>query len=346
MTTDTTMIYVGCYTDPMQPAGVAALTLNLGSGSLSYSHSVLKTTNPSFVLPTSAGLYTFNEMSAGEGASVQFLNQSGAIQVRPSEGDYPCHLATNHDRTWLALAHYGTGNVNLYCLLSDGKIDQNVAVLSHEGNGPNRGRQEASHAHMVHFLTHSPQLWTVDLGTDRIAIYQLGHDDNGVELIQALQMPAGSGPRHLVLNHDETRAYVVCELSETLVTLSLVDDQWQISDEQSLMPDEKTGEAAAAIKMSPDGRFVYVSCRAQNTVVQFDICQPKPQRVKAVAIQGQFPRDFLITDDGKWCVVANQHSNSIECLSRCTETGILAGTEVSLAFHAPVCLIQSDQCPV
>ncbi|GAL15537.1 hypothetical protein JCM19233_6559 [Vibrio astriarenae] len=47
-----------------------------------------------------------------------------------------------------------------------------------------------------------------------------------------MELPAGSGPRHMVLNTEETRAWVVCELSETLVTLEYREGAWESIDQQ------------------------------------------------------------------------------------------------------------------
>jgi 6-phosphogluconolactonase len=334
--------YVGCYSDPNQTSGISKILLDRHTGALSDAGIIVDTKNPSYLATSSNGLYTFNEIAQQEGSQLIHQTPSGVLIRSASQGDYPCHIDIDEAENWLALAHYVSGNVNLYKLDEQGQVSERVACLQMAGEGPNKGRQESSHAHMVTFLKHRSELMTVDLGTDSIHCYQLDAESDTVSLVQTFTLPAGSGPRHMVLSADETQAYVVCELTETLVSLTYSQSQWQIVDEQALMPDSQVGEAAAAIKMSPDGRFVYVSCRAQNTLVQFNIESESLTRVAEYKINGDFPRDFVISSDGQWMIVANQHSNDIESFARCIETGSLQATGYRITSHAPVCLVQAD----
>ena len=131
----------------------------------------------------------------------------------------------------LAVANYGSGNVSVYQLDEQGKPLKSIAELCVEGNGPNIDRQTSPHAHQVTFLKHSAQLAVVDLGTDSVLFYDYGNDGEAVKfsLSQSVAMPAGSGPRHLIFNRDESVAYVVCELSETLVVLRKQNGQWNLT---------------------------------------------------------------------------------------------------------------------
>lgn len=337
---DLQTFYVGCYTDSRPNSGLNLIHLDTTSGELSQGDVALATSNPSYLIEREHGIYTFNETSEKEGSKLHFLASSGVLHSLPSEGDYPCHIDINQQQNCLALAHYVSGNVNLYALSPQGVPVALIGKLVNSGSGPNQQRQESSHAHMVTFLNHRSHLMTIDLGTDSIHVYQLDPADCSTKRLQTLELPAGSGPRHMVLNTEETRAWVVCELSETLVTLEFHEGAWESIDQQPLLPGSESKEAAAAIKLSPDGRFIYVSCRGQNKLVQFDVTGDKPMRVAETQISGDFPRDFVVTRDGQWVLVANQHSHSIESFARCTESGTLKSTGYKINSYAPVCLVE------
>ncbi|WP_337232360.1 beta-propeller fold lactonase family protein, partial [Vibrio cholerae] len=90
------------------------------------------------------------------------------------------------------------------------------------------------HAHQVTFLKHSHQLVVVDLGSDSVLIYDYVAQPD-FSLTQVIHLPAGSGPRHVVFNQQESTAYVVCELSETLIVLVKHQDKWLISSQTELL---------------------------------------------------------------------------------------------------------------
>ncbi|MGR5066044.1 lactonase family protein [Photobacterium sp. DNB22_13_2] len=332
--------YVGTYTDaPSTSEGIAHITLATETGELTRLNDFASLRNPSYLTTTKQGLYSFSEISQQEGAALQFSSYIGNIYL-PVTGDYPCHLDIK--APYLAVANYGSGNVSVYLLDEDGRPLQAIANLFEEGYGPNKGRQLSPHAHQVTFLKYSNQLAVVDLGSDRIRFY--GYDtktgNHTFALKQSIAMPAGSGPRHVVFNKNETRAYVVCELSETLVVLTKTDSVWKITYQCELLNNAENEEAASAIRLSSDENYLYVSCRAQNKICAFDISGEEPVRLDAYDSLGQFPRDFILSANGQWLIVANQHSNNIASFHRNTETGKIAPTGYQCNIGAPVCLTE------
>lgn len=329
--------YVGIYTDaPSTSTGIAQIKLDPVSGELTRCEDLTSLRNPSYLTTTANGFYSFSEISQEEGAALQFSSDIGNAFL-PIAGDYPCHVDTKAH--YLAVANYGSGNVSVYLLDDSGRPLHAVANLYEDGCGPNTDRQTAPHAHQVTFLTHSNQLAVVDLGSDRIRFYQYD-DKHFFQLVQSLAMPPGSGPRHMVFSHNESRAYVVCELSETLITIDRQGDSWQVSEQCELLPGVESGEAASAIRLSDDEKYLYVSCRAQNKISAFDVSGEQPKHLNAYDCHGQFPRDFNLSEDGRWLIVANQHSNNIVSFHRNIETGEITPTGYQCNVDAPVCLVE------
>ncbi|GBL01607.1 6-phosphogluconolactonase [Vibrio harveyi] len=337
--------YVGTYTDsPSQSQGIACVSLDIATGALTLTNELVpeavKTVrNPSYLALKGEGLYTFNEVERLEGAELIFAEKTDSYAL-PIEGDYPCHIDIK--ASLLAVANYGSGNVSVYQLYEQGKPLKSIAELYVEGSGPNADRQASPHAHQATFLNHSEQLAVVDLGTDSVHFYDYKKDGETVKfsLSQSIAIPPGSGPRHLVFDSDESVAYVVCELSETLAVLHKQRGQWNLAQQVKLLTDEENKEAASAIRLSADERFVYVSCRAQNLISTFDVMSDIPVQIAASDCGGAFPRDFVLSRDGQWMLVANQHSHNVASFHRNPETGVITPTGYSCDIGAPVCLVE------
>lgn len=339
--------YVGTYTDsPSQSQGIACVSLDIATGALTLTNELVpeavKTVrNPSYLTLKGEGLYTFNEVERLEGAELIFAEKIDSYGL-PIEGDYPCHIDIKEPL--IAVANYGSGNVSVYQLYEQGKPLKSIVELYVEGSGPNAERQASPHAHQATFLNHSEQLAVVDLGTDSVHFYDYKKDGETVKfsLSHSVAMPPGSGPRHLVFDSDESVAYVVCELSETLAVLHKQRGQWNLTQQVKLLADEENKEAASAIRLSADERFVYVSCRAQNLISTFDITSNTPVQIAASDCGGAFPRDFVLSLDGQWMLVANQHSNNVASFHRNPETGVITPTGYSCDIGAPVCLVEKQ----
>ncbi|KGY14326.1 6-phosphogluconolactonase [Vibrio tubiashii] len=331
--------FVGTYTDsPSRSIGIALVSLNQQTGELTRLDDFYPVRNPSYLCQTEHALYGVSEISQQEGAKLICL-RDGLNHTLPIEGDYPCHLDVSADNRYLAVANYGSGDVIVYLLDSNtGVPEKPVATLYQEGKGPNTDRQGSPHAHQVIFQRNDDVLVNVDLGSDAVHFYRFEQDVFSLQ--QSVKLTPGCGPRHLVFNKAEDTAYVVCELSETLVVLSKTDDSWHLTAQLDLIPGSSKGEAAAAIKLSADEKFIYVSCRHQNALSGFDVSQNSVKWLGATDCGGAFPRDFAISACNEWAVVANQHSGTLTSFRLNPVTGELESTGHQCHIDAPVCVIE------
>ncbi|MEH0689239.1 lactonase family protein [Vibrio cholerae] len=334
--------YVGTYTDvPSQSRGIARIALNTQTGEITRLEDVCELRNPSYLVNTSTGLYTFSEVSEQEGAQVVHLqpaDKNGAMNCAPIHGDAPCHIAIDAAQRFVAVANYGSGNVSVHLLDENHHPSSTSTTLFIDGFGPKTHRQSSPHAHQVTFI--DGQLVVVDLGSDRVHFYR--HQDSlaSFELDYSVALSPGSGPRHLVFNQACNLAYVVCELSETLAVLTYSQGRWSQSAEIPLLPEETVYEAASAIYLSQDERYVYVSCRKQNCLSILDVSVTPPQNIGRLDTQGQFPRDFTLSACEHWLLVANQHSNNIVSFHRDTLSDAFRPTGYECSIDAPVCLVE------
>ncbi|MGF1752422.1 lactonase family protein [Vibrio makurazakiensis] len=337
---------IGSYTDyPSESQGLYQVNLNTTTGILSKLELLSSCQNPSFVVSSQSGYYVISEVAQNAHPRLSFINNkssSSPTNSAPIVGDHPCHIAIDPNNKYIVTSQYSSGSFDIFALNIDGTIDQRMATISPKGSGPHADRQTRPHAHQCVFLKSTPQYATVDLGSDRVNFYCFDEEQNQFlsEPAQSIMTPPGSGPRHIVFSQDETAAYVVCELSETILVLRKTLGQWGITQEIDALPKEKKGEAAAAIKLSPDGRFLYVSCRAQSKISCFEVSKENQQLTfkDSFSTQGKFPRDFYISDDGEWVVAANQHSNSLVSFKRNNKNGALTYTGSLVTIGSPVCV--------
>ncbi|UPR33573.1 lactonase family protein [Vibrio splendidus] len=339
---------IGCYTDtPSNSQGVYQTQLDLETGTLLPLELMAACTNPSFVTTTKLGVYTASEVDQKiQPQLIHIPNADSKIASNTGlvSGDHPCHIAIDIHNKFAITSQYSSGTFDIFSLSINGNIDKRLKTLKMVGSGPNTERQTGPHAHQSLFMKNYPQFVTVDLGADRINFYCFDEEQEEFldEPMQSIKVPAGNGPRHLVFNQAEDRAYVVCELSETILILEKSLGIWNIVDEVDALPNMEKGGAAAAIKLSPDEQFLYVSCRHQSRISCFRIGSATQKLIfmDSYDVEGKFPRDFHITNDGQWLIAANQHSNNLTSFKRNIEDGSLIYTGRSLAIDAPVCVTQ------
>ncbi|MEZ8493210.1 lactonase family protein [Vibrio splendidus] len=341
---------IGCYTDtPSKSQGVYQTQLDLETGKLLPLELIAECHNPSFITATKSGIYTATEVEQKKlpklihipNVDSQIASNTGLIS-----GDHPCHVAIDPHNKFAITSQYSSGTFDIFSLSINGNVDKRLKTIKMVGSGPNKERQTSPHAHQCLFLQNSPQFVTVDLGTDRINFYCFDEEQEEFldEPMQSIKAPAGNGTRHLIFNKAEDKAYVICELSETILILEKSLGIWNIVDEVDALPNMEKGEAAAAIKLSPDEQFLYASCRHQSRISSFSVDSEtqKLTFIDSYDVEGKFPRDFHITDDGQWLIAANQHSNNITSFKRNIEDGSLTYTGYSLDLDAPVCITQQQ----
>lgn len=253
-------------------------------------------------------------------------------------GELPCHLAYDATNMRLVSAQYGTGDV-LICAATEGKLHTPVIVKNTLKTGPFAPRQDGPHAHFVTFSDAGDVLHAVDLGTDSITSYRL-NAENAVIETAVTQLPPGCGPRHMVLNAAETRAYLLCELDETLIALDRSDLGWEVTERVAAFPppDDKHG-SCAAIRLSGDESHVFVSGRRQSEIACFAVSGGL-HRVGAFASGGKTPRDFILTRDGRWIIAANQDTDNLVSFRYDAEAGRFEPSGHQCAIFKPVSVLE------
>lgn len=296
---------------------------------------------PTYVAHSKAGyLYT---VAAGEGeggvATIDATAETPQVLSQLLQpGSSPAHVSIDEERQLVFAANYHEGRVNVYKIQEDGTL-ANVDEVTHEGNGP-RPEQEASHVHYVG-LTPDRRLAVVDLGNDTVSIYPLS-DAGKLGQPTVTTMPAGFGPRHLVFHPTLSVAYVVGELSSSLAVMDYdaATGALTMRHNQSTIPEDWTeSNGAAAIRLSADGRYLYISNRGHNSLVSFAIdANGDATRQRFVSTYGDFPRDFAIDPSGYYVLAVNQNSDNGTLYRRDPVNGELLPVAINIPTPEAVCV--------
>jgi len=186
-----------------------------------------------------------------------------------------------------------------------------------------------------------------DLGTDKVMNYVL--DSKTGELTpnpeQAwLEMPAGAGPRHLAFHPSGKLVYVLSEMSATVTACSFEGESGVLSiiNSASIVKDGFTGKkGAAAVRVHPNGKFIYASNRDDND--NLAVFRKKDdggiEPIQIVEDIPHWPRDFNITPDGKFLLIAGAMANEIDLFRINEQTGIIENAQSKISVPVPTCIL-------
>lgn len=225
------------------------------------------------------------------------------------EANAACFLT--HDEEYLYTANYHQGHVLLY------REEQGRLIREYK-------LQAAPKAGCHQVILRGQRILVPCLKLDKILVFdRTGRRQQTGEIT----FPRGSGPRHGIFSKDGEDFYVVGEKSCSLfcfrVSVEEKEPRFQLMEEIPLYENKGDGYAAAAIRLSPDGRFLYISVRGADELVVFGLADGRRSIIQHSSSGGKHPRDFLLTPDGRFLLVVNRSSSQLVSFPRDGETGLL-----------------------
>jgi 6-phosphogluconolactonase len=341
--------YVGTYTRPGKSKGIYAWRFHPANGKVTAIGLVGETASPSFlaVHPNHKFLYAVNEVSnfegkrAGSVSAFAMDTSTGKLKLLntvSSRGDGPCHLALDPSGKWLFVANYNGGSVAEFPVHDDGTLGEASAFVQHVGSSVNRQRQAGPHAHSTVLSPDGKSVYVADLGLDQILSYKVaGLVPNDPPYTKIAQ---GAGPRHLAFTPNGRYAYVMTEMTASVVAFRYEGGKFE--ELQTLPTAEMAANVSGAeIAVHPNGKFVYSSTRGANTIAVFAIDADKGTLtpVERTPSGGKTPRNFAIDPTGAYLFAANQDSDNVVMFRIDAKTGKLTPAGNTLDAFAPVCVI-------
>lgn len=342
-------VYLGTYTTwPGGGGGIGLATYDQTTGQLRATGVFPGVANPSFVIEAGRTLYAVNEQTGGSVTSIA-IGAGGGLRIINSQstgGADPCHLALDPSGRYLLSANYSSGSVSVHPVRADGGLGPRTDLVTHQGSGPDRERQEGPHAHQVLPDPAGKHLLAVDLGTDSVYAYRLDPATGKLALVSTAKVKPGAGPRHLAFHPSGKFAYIANELDSTIVAAAYDADRGVLTPGQALRTTPIGAPTTprnypAEVVVSADGRFVYLSNRGHDSVALFAVDQggARLRFVETVSTGGKFPRHITFDPSGRFLFAANQNSNTVTSFRVDLATGRLRSAGIPMSSPIPVCVV-------
>ncbi|MEO1010012.1 MAG: lactonase family protein [Bacteroidota bacterium] len=341
-----TELLVGTFTGEGSE-GIYKLDFNTETGELGNKTLLVVRENPGYldISRDRSRVYSSNSGTPGSLSIFEFnTDRSGLRHIGDysSEGDGACFIELSKNENLVAAANYGSGSIVLYSLDTKGMMVSGTAQKQQHKGSSTSPRQKSAHAHCVKFDDTGKTLYAVDLGMDAVVAYPLGSDGRWGKGHTALKTRPGDGPRHMIFHPTKNMAFVINELSNTVISAK-VDAQkakFEIIDQKSTLPDDFKDESFCAdIHLSPDNRFLYASNRGHNSIAIFSVSEEgQLEFLGTEPVRGDWPRNFTLSPDGRFLLAANQKSGNITVFNVNRATGLLSYTGHELKMSQPVCL--------
>lgn len=330
-------IILGSYTKK-DSKGIYSVEFDTEKKELVNLESLIVEDNPTFLaISDKEVVYAVSKDGDLGGVASYQRNQDGSFTFLnrvTEEGAPPCYVAVDETRQLVYGANYHKGVITSYTINPDGSLTL-ADRKEHTGNGPHEN-QNSAHAHYSD-LAPDGRLIACDLGNDTVYTYDV--DDKGaLTEVATFKAKPGTGPRHIVFHPNQKQAYLFGELSNEVVVLSYDATTGVFTEEQviSTLPEDFTEfSGGAAIRISKDGKFLYASNRGHNSLAVYKVANDGKsiELIQLISVEGDFPRDFDLTPDQKFVIVANQNTDNLTLFERNEETGEL--TLLQKDFYAP-----------
>jgi 6-phosphogluconolactonase len=347
-------VFIGTHGGKGPGEGIFSARLDLTTGHLSHLKLAAAVERPTWLMPDPKRPVLYAVSETGNDGKAQGGVYSFAVEPKTatlklinrveSGGGGATHLTYDRRLNTVFVGNFGGGQVSAFPVKPNGALSPLSSMQTDFGHGPHP-RQTMAHAHGVTVDPSGRFLLSADMGADRVFVYRF---DAATKTLSPAtkpfeQMPAGSGPRHLVFSPDGRFAFLDTELSAQIFSFRWDARAGRLTLIQSQPIDKpafKGEKSAAEIAVSRDGRFVYVSNRGENSLQVYAVDQKSGRLTQLQDIPGggAIPWSFGIDPSGRWMIVANEPTSSIAVFRIDPVTGKLSPTGQTQSVFKPVAI--------
>ena len=335
--------FLGTYASP-ESLGIYRFTIDLRNGAMSYPELYYEAPDCKYLSLKDSLLASPLKREDRSGICLlDTAHNKGDAPASPAAEDFEesspaCYVA--QDDHYIYTANYHEGTVLIY--------EIKYEAGSH-GQKKQPGRPYPELVKRIHIapragchqiLFHSHYMIVPCLLLDKVMVFDCQRD---FSLVSELAFDAGTGPRHGIFDRDHKHFFLVSELSNQLFAyrleeytapgagsshtgISLPGFSMRLLHTSSILPPDAIYEAppaSAAIRLSPDERFLYVSTRFAEVITVFKLDHGRPCQIQQTGCGGIHPRDMILTPDGRYLLVANRTQGGLVSFQINQETGQL-----------------------
>ncbi len=375
------MAYVGTFSSPLQDMlptqvdlppgngrGIHLFSVDSASGELTPEGTFDLGTSPSCLSINAAGtrLYSANETDRvgaekmGTVSAFSIAPHSGQLTLLntvPSAGAGPTYVSLHPQGKHLLVANYFGGSVAVLPIGDDGSLGEASDMHVDAGEiGPTRAEHappgsfaisghDRTHAHMISADASGQWVLHVDLGLDKIFVWQFDAATGKLKAadVPYVKLPAGDGPRHFDFHPNRRWLYTIQEEGSTVVGWEFDSATGQLREKQTLstLPAGYQGSNfCSGILVSHDGRFLYAGNRLHDSIALFAIgAEGQLSYLGEVWTRGNYPRSFSFDPSGNFLYCCNQRSDNVAVFRVDREQGTLEFTGQFTAVGNPSMIV-------
>jgi 6-phosphogluconolactonase len=348
-----TFVYIGTFSSPLKDVlptqvdlppgngrGIHIFEFAAATGNLKPLGTYDLGTSPSCLTADPSGkfLYSANETDrvgeSGEGTVSAFSidAKSGHLTLLntvKSGGAGPTYVSLHPNGKFLLVANYFGGSVSVHPVLPSGQLGEASDVKKDAGPiGPTKAKNappgsfafsghDRTHAHMIQSDPSGRFVLHVDLGEDRIYVWEF--DTTAGKLHPAatpfVTLPPGDGPRHFHFHPNGKWLYSIQEEGSTLVLFDYDSNTGGLNERQTistLPPGYAGSNFCSEILVSHDGKFVYAGNRLHDSIGIFAIgATGELSYVGEEWTRGNYPRSFTFDPTGSYLYCCNQKADNV-----------------------------------
>lgn len=369
--------YVGTFSSPLKDVlptqvdlppgngrGIHIFEVNRQTGAMTPAGISELGTSPSCLAVSASGshLYSANETdrvgSGAEGTVSAFRinRQDGSLRIQNtvrSGGAGPTYVSLHPSGKFLLVANYFGGSVSVLPVQDDGSLGEPTDVKTDQGDiGPTRATNappgsfafsghDRTHAHMIQADPSGRFVIHVDLGLDRIFVWQFDAQNGKLSPARqhAVSLPPGDGPRHFHFHPNGRWFYSIQEEGSTIVLFEYDGATGTLTERQTistLPPGYDGSNFCSEILVSGDGKFVYAGNRLHDSIGIFAV--QDDGTLKHVAdewTRGNYPRSFTLSPSGDFLYCCNQRADHVTVFKVDRSQGTLQFTGQFVAVGNP-----------
>lgn len=310
--------FLGTYASA-ESEGIYRFTINSKTGELSLPELCLKMPDCKYLSLHGSLLASPVQNGGKAGICISDMQNKKAALLDAIYEEETAACYVTQDAGFIYTANYHQGIVLIYQKTESGlKVTKRIEIARGAG------------CHQI--LFHSHYLLVPCLLLDEIRIF-----DRNLDYCPAgaIRFRSGTGPRHGVFTKNHKFFFLASELSNELFMYRVRQDvgensfpgiHLELQSVQSLLTkgqDSIAAPATAAVRLSPDERHLYVSTRFTDILSVFTVKNDCLTLVQQVNSGGSHPRDFVLTEDGKFLLVANRTEGGLVCFPVHPEDGTL-----------------------
>lgn len=305
--------YVGTYTSK---SSEGIYSFNFDGRKLSNVQLFSKIKNPKYLTFKDDLVVGVVDYDKGSGITI-FDKEGNALDSLQYEDSTSCFIDSKDDYLYTCNYHEGTFSV---VKVKDNKLSLVKKVLIKEKAGSHQ------------LLFYEDKFLVPCLFLDKIVVI-----DKDYSIVGSIEFEEGSGPRHGVFSKDNRYLYVAGELSNILYVVDL--NEMKVVNKVNLLTDKTHVKDTAAIRISDDGKYIYVSTRTEDVISVIGVDNENVKLLQVFSSEGLHPRDFILEKD--CLIIANRLSNNLVSIS--LKDGLIDKVESVVDLPEGIAVIMEEE---